>query len=347
MSLDKILGNLTSDQMKELKDILDNNPESIIEFIQSKMSEEDKYVNKLLEKKQILQSDEKYKDLIQNPDLLEKNSVQMVNAERYLSDFGKVKEELKSLFNTSTSDNDEKDLTTKLYDRMTAIMLEYLILSGYSDIFCQSNDQDEYEAREDLVTHRLDELVNQYSLLGYLYGEQIGLKDNEIINKSFILSNYYPSSFFSDVLEKGESIEKIISDFYLDNKNTSNFLCVRDEYNLLFYPRFNAPFRLTDNSSLDKEFKDMYSTIEKYSPFTNDRVEQLYNEILKPYYERIGFDIYNNDNNVGTVSVIDGYESKFAEFNSVDFYNKYEFDLTQELVNEFLSQKNNKSNKQL
>ena len=347
MSLDKILGNLTSDQMKELKDILDNNPESIIEFIQSKMSEEDKYVNKLLEKKQILQSDEKYKDLIQNPDLLEKNSVQMVNAERYLSDFGKVKEELKSLFNTSTSDNAEKDLTTKLYDRMTAIMLEYLILSGYSDIFCQSNDQDEYEAREDLVTHRLDELVNQYSLLGYLYGEQIGLKDNEIINKSFILSNYYPSSFFSDVLEKGESIEKIISDFYLDNKNTSNFLCVRDEYNLLVYPRFNAPFRLTDNSSLDNEFKDMYSTIEKYSPFTNDRVEQLYNEILKPYYERIGFDIYNNDNNVGTVSVIDGYESKFAEFNSVDFYNKYEFDLTQELVNEFLSQKNNKSNKQL
>ena len=39
----------------------------------------------------------------------------------------------------------------------------------------------EYEAREYIVSHRLADLVDQYSLLSYLYGEQIGLKDDEII----------------------------------------------------------------------------------------------------------------------------------------------------------------------
>lgn len=347
MDLNKIFGNLTSGEIKELKGIINNNPETVVEFLQSKLNEKDDYSKDLVEKKQLLQSDSRYKDLVQNPDLLEKNSIQMLNAERYLSDFGKVKKELKTLFNTSTSDNDEKDLTTRLHDRMTAIMLEYLILSGYSDIFCESNDEDEYEAREDLVTHRLDELVDQYSLLSYLYGEQIGLKDAEIINKSFILNRYNPSSFFSDVLEKGESIEKIISDFYLNNKNASDLICIRNEDNLLIYPRIGFLSHSSDNRSFDKEFKDMDLTIEKYSPFTNERVEQLYNEILEPYYERIGFDIYNNCNIVGTESVIAGYRSKDAYFNNVDFYNNYEFNLTQKLVNEFLFQKENKSGKQL
>jgi len=346
MDLNKFFGNLNSDQIKELKDIINNNPESVVEYLESKLDEENKFVNDLSEKKQILQSDERYKNLVQTPDLLEKNSIQMVNAERYLSDFGKVKNELKFLFNASISDNVEKDLTTKLYDRMTAIMIEYLILSGYSVIFCKSNDQDEYEERADLVMHRVDELVDQYSLLSYLYGEQIGLKDDEIINKSLILSSYSPSSFFSDILEKGESIEKIISDFYLNNKNSSNFLCVRNENNLLVYPGFNAPLHFDSNSSFGEEFKDMYSTIGKYSPFICERVEQLYNEILEPYYEKNNIDIYR-DIVAGTISVIDDYKSKDQIFNYVAFSSDYELSLTQNLVNEFLSQKENESNKQL
>ena len=346
MDLNVIFGNLNCEQIKELRDIISNNPESVVVFLQSKLNEENKFVNELREKKQILQNDDEYKNLAQDSDLLEKNSDQMVNAERYLSDFGKVKNELKSLFEVSTSDNDEKDLTTRLHDRMTTILIEYLILSGYSDIFCSSNDEDEYEARKYIVSHRLDDLVDQYSLLSYLYGEQIGLKDDEIINKNLILSNYMSNSFFSDVLEKGESIEKIISDFYLNNKNASNFLCVRNENNLLVYPRLNAPLCLNDNSFLDKEFKDMSLTIEKYSPFTNQRVEQLYNEILKPYYERINFDIYS-DIVVGRIYVIDDYKSEDQIFNYVPFSSDYELSFTNSLVNDFLSQKENKVGKQM
>lgn len=355
MDLNKIFGNLNSEQIKELKDILKNNPESVIEFLQSKLSEENKFVNELLEKKQILQSDEKYKELVQTPELLEKNSIQIVNAEKYLSDFDKVKMELKSLFESSISNSNEKDLTTKLHDRMNSIMVEYLILSGYLINYennnYNENDDEDIDLDKDILDddlcmfllRRTDELQEQYRLLSYLYGKKIGLDDNQIINRDSIFYEYDHNSFFNDILDKGGSVEKNISDFYLNNKNESKFLCTRDENNLLVYPRLSSP---VNYGSVVMEFKNIDSTVEKYSPFIGERVEQLYNEILMPYYERTNFSIYN-DNKVGTISVIDEYKSKFENFNNFDFYNEYEYDLTQQLVNEFLSQKENKSNKQL
>ena len=114
---------------------------------------------------------------------------------------------------------------------------------------------------------------------------------------------------------------------------------------MLVYPRLSFPSTIND-SSIEKEFKSMDSTIQKYSPFIGERVEQLYNEILRPYYEKNNIDIYS-DNVFGTLSVIDDYRSKDQTFDYVAFSSKYEYDLTQKLVNEFLAQKENKSNKQL
>ena len=286
--------------------------------------------------------------------LWERNEIQKDNAEKFLSDFDVFKNNLKSLFISVSSNNDDKDLTSKFYDRMSTLLIEKLIVSGYNDVvYNKLNAFKGYGKKAiklDNLWYNLNsrihrELCAQYRFLGFLYGQQLGLSDEQIINKSCILNGYGYKDMFSDILNYGKSIEDIVSNFYVENYNMNGFLCVRGTDNILVYPNLYSFPDTFNYNLLDTVLEYKNSFGEKYNPFVGSRVEQLYDEIIKPYYEKIGLDLENEK--VASMSVFDDYKSEVSNFNSANFSSKYEYDLTQDLVNEFLSQKENKSNKQL
>lgn len=287
-------------------------------------------------------------------DLCVRNEIQSDNAEKFLSDFDAFKNKLKSLFITVSSNNDDKDLTSKLYYRMSTLLIEKLIISGYNDVvFSKLNDFKRYGKKAiklDNLWHKLDsriyrELCAQYRILGYLYGQQLGLSDEQIINRSCILNGYYCNDLFSDILNYGKSIEDIVSNFYINNYNEYGFLCVRGADNKLVYPNMHSFSDTFNYDLIDIVLEYKKSFYKKYNPFVGDKAEQLYNEIVKPYYEKIGLDLESEK--IASMSVFDDYKSEVPNFNSADFSNMYEYELTQNLINEFFSQKDNNSNKQL
>ena len=70
---------------------------------------------------------------------------------------------------------------------------------------------------------------------------------------------------------------------------------------------------------------------------------ELFDEILRPYYEKNGgtYDF----SQCGVMQIMDDYIADKDSYNYITFYNQSDYNLTQQLVNEYLSQK--EANKQL
>ena len=356
MSLDEILGNLSDDQIKKLREIMSSNPEEVVNFLQIKYDEIDRKVQEI-EKKKRLEDEDCVKQIRSADEKCEaKSRIQMQNAERYLSDFNKVKTEIKAIFDVVTLNNDSKDLTKKLHDRLLSMLIEYIVIKGYyysvvddkyDELLLEGEEiSEDFELLNDFLQNRISNLEDQYRLLSYLYGEQIGISDEKIINKGFILNNYGSFDLYSNIINKGLTIYDALDAVYLDNNNDANHFCVRNVKNILTYPQSDyAVSRYLGNND-SNEFMYLDSTIKKYCPFTVDRIEQLYLEIIKPYYDRMQFDFKNK---IGTISVIDGYRSdgSFQTSDLVDFYNKNELQLTQQIIDEYMSRKERKNGNSL
>jgi hypothetical protein len=355
MSLDEILGNLSEDQIKSLKDIMSSNPQEVVNFLQIKSDEIDRKVQEKEERKR-LEAEEYERKLQTEKEKSEARSrIQMQNAERYLSNFGKVKTEFKTLFDNVISNSDRKDLTTKLHDRLLSILIEYIVIKQYyyavvddryDELLLEDEENSEdFEVLNDFLQNKISNLEDQYRLLSYLYGEQIGISDEKIINKGFILNNYGAFNLYSDIIDKGLSISDALDAVYLNNNNDVNHFCVRNVENMLTYPQSDYAISVHFGNDNSNEFMYFESTIKKYCPFTVDRIEQLYLEIIKPYYDSMQFDFKNK---IGTISVIDDYRSdQSVSSDSITFYNKGELQLTQQIINEYMSQKERKNGNSL
>ena len=113
---------------------------------------------------------------------------------------------------------------------------------------------------------------------------------------------------------------------------------------MLNFSNFNAPRQEKQRS--EKEFMYYESTLEKYYPFDDERIEQLYEEVITPYYKKMDMS-FTRDSIVDTITVIDDYLGSILHSNFIDFYNEGEYHLTVDIVKEFLKQKQKHNGNQL
>ena len=336
MELKNILESLNDEQIKELSKALDSNPNKVIKLLQTRIDEKDAE---------------------------EKRKTELANLKKNFSSFKKVKDQIKQLFTEVTSNNESKDLVSKLHDRITAIVIEYIILEmerfEYEKINYVNYGYDMWVINGIIL--RMSKLEEQYELLSYIYGELIGLSDEEIINKGKSLEYYGAVELFNDVKHNGRSIIENINDFYLNYHNGKRYYCVRNKNNQLSYPDIDkeSPRNGMDFYSLRKSVP---RDLEKYFPFAEIEYE-LIHEIIKPYYEKIGtgisiygpyeitidVDIEDREKFQKTISFTNDYQhvEQFGRYvdREILFDNQYEYNITKQLVNEYLSQK--ERNKQL
>lgn len=364
MELKDILGNLNDEQIKELKEAINSNPNVVVELLQTSLDEKDAREKERIEREKIESEEREKRKIEQEQERKARSKIQRENAEMIFFDFDKVKMELKTIFNEATSNNENKDLITKLHDRLTTIVIDYMILKAYNyEVLDLEHDKFELEYIEAKKQHkelpqmdpeiaelrsfsclRIEQLESQYRLLSYIYGELIGLSDEDIINRGLALKDFYTNTMFVEILNNGKSIRDYINDFYMHKYNGRGFGCVRDMNNKLSYPGIGgAAVNLSFGSAnYDSEFLNTPEA-KKYYPFTNDRLKQLFNEINMPYYEKIG--AITGKNAYKEMSVTDGYKDDTGYYDRVFLGNEYEYNITEQLVNEYLSQK--ETNKQL
>lgn len=336
MNLKEILNNLSIKQLEDLVEVLEYNPESIVDYLTEELNKK---------KEQSIKKDESKKEDVS---LGEKNLTQMDNISNYFSSFDKFKNELQLIFNDATSNNYSKDLITKLHDRLIAIVIEYITIKSYipglDNLVRQLEEGSEEEILLNFLQDRKKNLEDQYRLLSYLYGEQLGLKDEEIINKGYILENYSAVDLYAEIANNGITLQEALDSVYLKNNNSPWLLCTRDSKNMLNFSNFNAPRQKKQRSQ--KEFVYYESTLEKYYPFNDERIEQLYEEVIAPYYKKMDMS-FTRDSKVDTITVIDDYLGSTLHSNFIDFYNEGEYHLTVDIVNEFLKQKQKHNGNQL
>jgi len=116
MNLKEILNNLSIKQLEDLVEVLEYNPESIVDYLTEELKKK---------KEQSIKKDESKNEDVS---LGEKILNQMDNISNYFSSFDKFKNELQLIFNNATSNNYSKDLITKLHDRLIAIIIEYITI---------------------------------------------------------------------------------------------------------------------------------------------------------------------------------------------------------------------------
>lgn len=357
MELKDILGNLNDDQIKSLKELLNSDSKSVVDYLQSREDEKGKQINEQQDKEQVKAAEQRQEKVERERLIAEKSKIQIINAENNFSDFDKVKMDLKNLFNSVTSSNEDKDLTSKLHDRITAIVTEYVIIKAYSEILDDIDDEylhklaenhqeepkkdPEFELLRHFIIGRKSNLESQYRLLSYIYGELIGLPDEQVINKGLSLKDYSPEELYGDTMDNGKTIIDNINNFYLDKYNDRYFYCVRDENNRLSYPKSgNAVIIPLGLTTYDSEFKFSQEAYKKYYPFSDDKIKSLFDEILRPYYEKFG-GIREKTFITEEMHITDGYKDDTGYYDRVFFGSEYEYNLTQQLVNEYLSQKEN------
>lgn len=344
MNYKEIFDNLNAEQLKVLLNLLVNDREGAIEFLSSEIERKE---NDNFDKKE----DKNINDF-------EKNLIQIENLQKNVPDFKHFIDDLKLVFEQTNSNNDNKNLVEKLHDRLTAIVTEYIVLENYIPYLenvRENLENENDEIREDCDelklldffenTHRLHNLEEQFRLLSYMYGQQLGLTDEEIINKGYILKSYSVYDLYDDISLNDVSVSEALNRVYLKNSNHPELLCVRDDNNMLTFPEIN---KHKHDFGFSYKYKKRDEKILYYYPFREyaleegideiEPLEQFYFDVLEPYYKSIGFK-HESINVIDTIPIDDNYLELNSINNEVAFYNEYEYNITQQLINEFLNQK--------
>ena len=250
------------------------------------------------------------------------------NAENNFGNINLLANELSAYFYQLTHNNDDKSLEEKLHDKLVAISIEY-------DILYEKDKR--YEATKD----RMNELDKQYEKISYMYGSLLGLDDDVIINRGRPHGLWGENTFyykFSKVLNTGQDIETVYSNYYKESKNPKcNIGAIRDENDKIIFPHFIEEMNKTGISDEGRNhlLKRGNETIKNCYPGVPGKIDTLYYMVLNPYYNEIGLSPEKDYEDFPEEARFNAGD--LEEYQSGDLYliNNQEFQAYIELVNEY------------
>lgn len=206
---------------------------------------------------------------------------------KHFADFDALANKLNDYFVQLTTNSESKDLDTRLHDKLVSLTIEKLIM-----LRCVFQEDDE------VMEERINILNGQYESLMKIYKERNGLMYNQ---DEFI--------FETDKLRLG-NIYYFLAKALCQDKDLISVLDDVDTYNEI--PGFNVD---ETNRNLIK------------NTISQENMSKLYNLIIRPYYQKIGFNYKNVDDLSDDTMFLDSElfggidcigQSELQEFNELE-----------------------------
>lgn len=206
---------------------------------------------------------------------------------KHFADFDALANKLNDYFVQLTTNSESKDLDTRLHDKLVSLTIEKLIM-----LRCVFQEDDE------VMEERVNILNGQYESLMKIYKERNGLMYNQ---DEFI--------FETDKLRLG-NIYYFLAKALCQDKDLISVLDDVDTYNEI--PGFNVD---ETNRNLIK------------NTISQENMSKLYNLIIRPYYQKIGFNYKNVDDLSDDTMFLDSElfggidcigQSELQEFNELE-----------------------------
>lgn len=206
---------------------------------------------------------------------------------KHFADFDVLANKLNDYFVQLTTNSESKDLDTRLHDKLVSLTIEKLIM-----LRCVFQEDDE------VMEERVNILNGQYESLMKIYKERNGLMYNQ---DEFI--------FETDKLRLG-NIYYFLAKALCQDKDLISVLDDVDTYNEI--PGFNVD---ETNRNLIK------------NTISQENMSKLYNLIIRPYYQKIGFNYKNVDDLSDDTMFLDSElfggidcigQSELQEFNELE-----------------------------
>lgn len=206
---------------------------------------------------------------------------------KHFADFDVLANKLNDYFIQLTTNSESKDLDTRLHDKLVSLTIEKLIM-----LRCVFQEDDE------VMEERVNILNGQYESLMKIYKERNGLMYNQ---DEFI--------FETDKLRLG-NIYYFLAKALCQDKDLISVLDDVDTYNEI--PGFNVD---ETNRNLIK------------NTISQENMSKLYNLIIRPYYQKIGFNYKNVDDLSDDTMFLDSElfggidcigQSELQEFNELE-----------------------------
>lgn len=206
---------------------------------------------------------------------------------KHFADFDALANKLNDYFVQLTTNSESKDLDTRLHDKLVSLTIEKLIM-----LRCVFQEDDE------VMEERINILNGQYESLMKIYKGRKGLMHNQ---DEFI--------FETDKLRLG-NIYYFLAKALCQDKDLISVLDDVDTYNEI--PGFNVD---ETNRNLIK------------NTISQENMSKLYNLIIRPYYQKIGFNYKNVDDLSDDTMFLDSElfggidcigQSELQEFNELE-----------------------------
>lgn len=206
---------------------------------------------------------------------------------KHFADFDALANKLNDYFVQLTTNSESKDLDTRLHDKLVSLTIEKLIM-----LRCVFQEDDE------VMEERVNILNGQYESLMKIYKGRKGLMHNQ---DEFI--------FETDKLRLG-NIYYFLAKALCQDKDLISVLDDVDTYNEI--PGFNVD---ETNRNLIK------------NTISQENMSKLYNLIIRPYYQKIGFNYKNVDDLSDDTMFLDSElfggidcigQSELQEFNELE-----------------------------
>ena len=225
---------------------------------------------------------------------IKKIKIENSNAEKFFVSSEHFLNELVNCFKyfEQRVEDESLDVKDRIGSRLSLIAVEYT-MQDILNLYAYNHEEFEKKYWQQDCMGDLDE---EYRFLGYQYGEMIGIEDNEIINKGFIISKYIDFiNIIKEIISKGINCYDYYS-FYYDNQwNIVYCENIRDNDNFIVSEpdsKNRIPVSYINVRYLDlmNKFPEKYEISESLFENVNfQSIINVYNTLLS-YYKKIGFD---------------------------------------------------------